>query len=85
MFKRHQILESEIASHEEIVTSLLKKLADVPNDSIFKEELSDARERLDKDWQSLRKLAREKSQKTREFVYFLKVNHAQLIAVYQSE
>ena len=73
VFKRHQILESEISSHEDIILSLLNKLGNISIDSIFKEEVSCARERLDEDWQSLKKLAQEKNKKTREFVYFLKV------------
>ena len=75
MFKRHQILESEITSHEDIIVALLKKLEDVPKESIFKDEVNDARERLSKDWQSLKKLAQEKNKKIREFVYFLKVDY----------
>ena len=75
MFKRHQILESEITSHEDIIINLLKKLEDVSIDSTFKDEVNDARERLSEDWQSLKKLAQEKNKKIREFVYFLKVEY----------
>ena len=75
VFKRHQILESEITSHEDIIINLLKKLKDVSIDSTFKDEVNDARERLSEDWQSLKKLAQEKNKKIREFVYFLKVEY----------
>ena len=76
VFKKHQLLESEINSHEDIIICLLKKLDGVSDDSIFKDEVSGARERLDKDWKSLKKLSQEKNKKIREFVYFLKVNYA---------
>lgn len=67
-------MEAEIASHENMVISLISKLHRVSNDSFYKEEAADAASRLNRDWGHLKTFASEKNKKIREFVYHLKVS-----------
>eukprot|EP00795_Rhopilema_esculentum_P013545 gene13545-4433_t len=74
IFKKHQMLESEIASHENIVSRLLKKLEHVVAETIFEEELENVAKELRQEWMKLKTLAQDKNKKIRENIHFLKYN-----------
>eukprot|EP00112_Aurelia_sp_Birch-Aquarium-sp1_P010664 Seg2271.6 transcript_id=Seg2271.6/GoldUCD/mRNA.D3Y31 product="Spectrin alpha chain non-erythrocytic 1" protein_id=Seg2271.6/GoldUCD/D3Y31 len=82
IFKKHQMLETEISSHEAIVQKLLQKLGQVLDESYFKEEIVVSGNTLKLEWQSLKEMSAARSRKIRESVFFHKfttdVNQAHL-------
>ena len=75
IFKKHQVLETEISSHEAIVEKLLQKLGRVSDESYFKEEIVVTGNALKLEWQSLKEISEARSRKIRESVLFHKVSH----------
>ena len=75
IFKKHQMLETEISSHEAIVHKLLQKLGRVSDESYFKEEIVISGNTLKLEWQSLKEMSETRSRKIRESVFFHKVRH----------
>ena len=73
------MLESEIASHDNIVSRLLKKLEHVVAETIFEEELENVAKELRQEWIKLKTLAQDKNKKIRENIHFLKVSTTRCI------